>query len=575
MKNLNIMNALQLLGRSLMLPIAVLPVAGILLRVGAGDLLNIPAISAAGGAIFDNLALIFAIGIAVGLARDNHGAAALAGATAFLILSGTLKTLDPEINMGVLGGIISGIMAGVYYNRFKDIKLPEYLAFFGGRRFVPIISGATALLLGFIFFYIWPPIQDGLKQIGNMIIASGSIGLFFYGVLNRLLIVTGLHHVINNLVWFQFGDFTDSAGKIVHGDLWRFFAGDKSAGAFMAGMFPPIMFGLPAVALAMYRCARPERRHLVGGMLLSLALTAFLTGITEPIEFAFMFLAPVLYAVHAVLTGISMVVMNLLGIKLGFTFSAGAFDYVLSYGISTNPWLLIPVGLVYFAVYYFIFSWAIRRFDLKVIGREDEQAGAAAPAATATSGSEAGREFVLALGGADNLPSIGACTTRLRLVVKDQNRIDEAKLKALGAMAVMKLRDGNVQVILGPIADNTAQDMRNYVSSGADTGSDSRQTAPVSTSAPMAATADSAVDLLSADMLANWLKALGGQENLQEARAIATTRLRLQLANDQALDINALSNLGAQAVEPLGNGLVHLIFGSDTLPRALATQLSE
>jgi len=569
MKNLNIMNALQLLGRSLMLPIAVLPIAGILLRIGADDLLHIPAVSAAGGAIFDNLALIFAIGIAIGIARDNHGAAALAGATAFLILNATLKALDPAINMGVLGGIISGVMAGFYYNKYKDIKLPEYLAFFGGRRFVPIISGATALILGYAFFYIWPPIQDGLKYLGDGIVASGNIGLFFYGVLNRLLIVTGLHHVINNLVWFQFGDFTTATGTLVHGDLSRFFAGDKSAGAFMAGMFPPIMFGLPAVALAMYRCARPERRHLVGGMLLSLALTAFLTGITEPIEFAFMFLAPVLYVIHALLTGISMVVMNVIGIKLGFTFSAGAFDYALSYGIASKPLWLIPVGLVYFAVYYFIFSWAIRRFHLKVIGREDEPAKTV-PAAAA-SGSEAGREFVLALGGADNLPSIGACTTRLRLVVKDQNKIDEAKLKALGAMAVMKLRDGNVQIILGPIADNTAQDMRNYVSSGSAGGS--VQNTPVSTTVPVAA--DFVADLLSSDMLANWLKALGGQENLQTARAIATTRLRLQLANDQALDINALQNLGAQAVEPLGNGLVHLIFGSDTLPRALATQLSK
>lgn len=580
MKNFNFMNAIQLLGRSLMLPIAVLPVAGILMRLGQQDLLDVythylhmpvnwvpyvAAISKAGAAIFDNLPLIFAIGVAIGVAKDNHGAAALAGATAFLILMAMLKSLNPNINMGVLGGIISGIMAGLYYNRFKDIKLPEYLAFFGGRRFVPIISGATAILLGFAFSIIWPPIQSAIDWAGHLMIESGGFGLFIYGVLNRLLIVTGLHHIINNLVWFQFGSYTDAAGAVIHGDLYRFFAGDKTAGSFMAGMFPVMMFGLPGVALAMYRCAKPERRSLVGGLLFSLALTSFLTGITEPIEFSFMFLSPLLYAIHAFLTGASMVIMWLLHVKLGFTFSAGAFDYVLSYGIATNPLMLIPVGFVYFFLYYFIFSWAIKHFNLKVIGREDDTAAARSSAQDAVGAPEQIGAYVRALGGADNLTSIGACTTRLRLVVNDQSKIDENALKALGAMAVMKLRDGNVQVIVGPIADNVAEDMRQHISAGG--GKDVEKT-PVPTAVELP------VAVLSNKTITEWLKALGGKANIKNISNVATTRLRVEVADEKKTDTNLLQSLGAEAVTSPKKGLIHIIFPDHELPSALAKALS-
>lgn len=565
MKKLKLMNALQLLGRSLMLPITVLPIAGILLRMGQPDLLNIAAISAAGSGIFENLALIFAIGVAIGMASDNHGVSALAGATAFLVLNSTLKILDPDINMGVLGGIICGVMAGLYYNRFKDIILPQYIAFFGGRRFIPIISGSTAIALAYLFNYIWPPIQYGINQLGALMIESGSIGLFFYGLLNRLLIVTGLHHIINNLIWFQLGSFTTSSGKVIHGDLSRFFMGDPTAGTFMAGMFPVMMFGLPAVALAMYRCALPERRPQIAGLLFSLAFTSFLTGITEPIEFSFMFLSPLLYVIHAVLTGLSMVIMGLLHVKLGFTFSAGVFDYVLSYSKSTNGWLLFPVGAGYFIFYYYIFIWAIRHFNLKVIGRTE--AAPSQDAAAAVTGNR-GRDFVMALGGTDNLISTGACTTRLRLVTQDQNRIDEARLKQLGAMAVMKLRDGNVQVILGPVADNIAEDMRQYMRLN---NGQTPAAAPVAkdTAAATAPTAAPLDDQTAAD----WLKALGGKENLRNIRAIATTRLRLEVVNEKALNPAALQNLGVAAVEPLGNGLVHLIFYPGQLPASLAAQI--
>src|SRR5215470_5334524 len=369
----------QQLGRALMLPIAVLPVAGLLLRLGQPDLLNVKWIAEAGGAIFSNLALIFAIGVAVGFAKENNGAAGLAGGVGYLVLTAVLKSINDKLDMGVLAGILCGIVAGNLYNRFKDIKLPEYLAFFGGKRFVPIITGLVCVVLGLVCGYAWPPVQAGIDWLGHALIGAGGLGLFIYGILNRLLLVTGLHHILNSLVWFVFGSFTGADDKVVTGDLHRFFAGDPTAGSFMTGFFPIMMFGLPAACLAMYHAARPENRKLVGGMLLSMALTSFLTGVTEPVEFTFMFLAPALYAVHAVLTGLALVTMDVLNSKLGFSFSAGLFDYVLNFKWATRPLWLLPVGAMYFALYYVLFRFVIVRFDLKTPGRDPGESTAAAP----------------------------------------------------------------------------------------------------------------------------------------------------------------------------------------------------
>ncbi|MGQ7243602.1 N-acetylglucosamine-specific PTS transporter subunit IIBC [Salinicola sp. V024] len=543
-----LMAGIQKLGRSLMLPIAVLPVAGLLLRLGQPDLLDIAFIANAGNAVFSNLALIFAIGVAVGFADDDNGAAGLAGVIGYLVLTAVLETLNPDINMGVLAGIIIGSVAGILYNRYKSIKLPDYLAFFGGRRFIPIVTGLSAVVLGGIFGLIWPPVQQGIDQLGQWLIDAGDLGLFVYGVLNRILIVTGLHHVLNSFVWFVFGTYDGATG-----DLNRFFAGDPSAGSFMAGFFPVMMFGLPAAALAMYRAAPPSRRAQVGGLLLSLALTAFLTGVTEPIEFTFMFLAPALYAVHAVLTGISMAVMNMLGVKLGFTFSAGAFDYALSYGLSTNGWMMIPVGLCYFVLYYGIFRWAIVRFDLPTPGREPE---VAAPNVNRDPG-ERGPAFVTALGGVANLVSVGACTTRLRLVMNDDTAIDEPSLKALGARGILHLRGGGLQVIVGPIADAVADDIRVAVR-------DHGKTLEV----PVAVESDAA---LSDASLANarlddesrqaWLAALGGADNIRTLAAVAATRLRVELGDRGRVDESALQALGAAGIQDLGDRVVHLVVG--------------
>jgi PTS system N-acetylglucosamine-specific IIC component len=443
------------LGKALMLPIAVLPIAGILLRVGQPDVLNIAFIAQAGGAVFDNLPVIFAIGVAIGFAEDNHGAAALSGFVGHAIFIAGLKTLLPVANMGVLSGILIGVCAGVLYNRFKSIALPTYLAFFGGRRFVPIITGLAAIILAYIFSIIWVPVESLIKFFETWIIHSGNFGLFIYGFLNRLLIPLGLHHIINSLVWFQFGDFTvieQGAEVMKHGDLWRFFAGDPTAGSFMALFFPVMMFGLPGAALAMILAAKPDKKKATAGILVSAALTAFLTGITEPLEFSFMFLAFPLYVIHALLTGLSGIIMNIFNIKLGFTFSAGLFDYILSFGKATHPIRLIPIGIVYSLIYFFLFSFAIKKWNIKTPGREDEGGGGGSSNQSNTKLDDAdiALKYISAIGGKDNILAIDSCATRIRLEVKDNKVIDEAALKALGAKGVLKKIEGNAQIIIGP-----------------------------------------------------------------------------------------------------------------------------
>ena len=534
----------QQLGRALMLPIAVLPVAGLLLRLGQPDLMGIPVMAQAGDAIFGNLALLFAIGVAVGFAKDNNGASGLAGAIGYLVLTAVLKVIDAKINMGVLAGITAGISAGLLYNRYKDIALPSYLAFFGGRRFVPIATGFAMLLAGVVLGYIWPPIQQGIDAVGHWVIGAGEFGLFVYGVLNRILIVTGLHHIINTFAWFQLGDFTDAAGKLVHGDLSRFFAGDKTAGMFMSGFFPVMMFGLPAACLAMYRAARPENKAAVGGVLLSMGLTAALTGVTEPVEFAFMFLAPALYAIHAVLTGISMALMHALGVKLGFGFSAGLFDYLLNFGIAQKPLLLIPVGLAYFAVYYVLFTFFIKKFNLMTMGREEVAAGSSAAASLGSKGSDRARGFIGALGGAANLKSVDACTTRLRLQVASNDAVDEAALKALGSRGMIKPAAGSVQVVLGPEAELIADEIRAVLAN------------------PQAAAADGGA-----------LKAaLGGSDNIRAVEVVAGSRLRVELADASRINEGNLKALGVSGVMAMPGNLVHLVVeGGD--PSQFASQL--
>ncbi|MBZ7169715.1 PTS N-acetyl glucosamine transporter subunit IIABC [Klebsiella variicola] len=469
---MNILGFFQRLGRALQLPIAVLPVAALLLRFGQPDLLNVPFIAQAGGAIFDNLALIFAIGVASSWSKDNAGSAALAGAVGYFVMIKAMVTINPEINMGVLAGIITGLVAGAVYNRWAGIKLPDFLSFFGGKRFVPIATGFFCLILAAIFGYVWPPVQHAIHSGGEWIVSAGALGSGIFGFINRLLIPTGLHQVLNTIAWFQIGEFTNAAGAVFHGDINRFYAGDGTAGMFMSGFFPIMMFGLPGAALAMYLAAPKARRPMVGGMLLSVAITAFLTGVTEPLEFLFMFLAPLLYLLHAVLTGISLFIATALGIHAGFSFSAGAIDYVLMYSLpaaSKNVWMLLVMGVVFFFVYFLLFSAVIRMFNLKTPGREDKAADVVTE--EANSNTEEGltqlaTSYIAAVGGTDNLKAIDACITRLRLTVGDSAKVNDAACKRLGASGVVKLNKQTIQVIVGAKAESIGDEMKKVVTRG-------------------------------------------------------------------------------------------------------------
>ncbi|MET7985417.1 MULTISPECIES: PTS transporter subunit EIIC [unclassified Streptomyces] len=386
---------LQKIGRSLQLPIAVLPAAGILLRLGVPDIaqkLHLPdkvtlVFATAGHAIFDNLAMLFCIGVAIGFAKKADGSTALAALVGFLVYSKVLEAFpvtEAKIqkgadiaatynNPGVLGGIIMGLLSAVLWQRYHRKKLVDWLGFFNGRRLVPIVMAFVGTAMGVFFGLVWEPIGTGISNFGEWITGLGTVGAGLFGLINRALIPVGMHQFVNAVSWFQIGDFKNSAGTVVHGDLNRFFAGDPSAGMFMSGFFPIMMFGLPAAAIAIAHSARPERRKAVMGMMISLALTSFVTGVTEPIEFSFMFIAPLLYAIHAVLTALSLAVTWALGVHAGFTFSAGFIDYALNWNLATKPWLIIPIGLVFAAIYYTVFRFAITKFNLPTPGREPEE----------------------------------------------------------------------------------------------------------------------------------------------------------------------------------------------------------
>ncbi|MGW7417300.1 PTS transporter subunit EIIC [Streptomyces sp. NPDC054863] len=397
-KGAGVMSVMQRIGRSLMLPVAVLPAGALLIRLGQPDMLGRESfgafvnkiatfMAAGGGAIIDNMAILFAVGIAIGFAKKSDGSTALAAVTGYLVFQKVLATFtdgnlpkvaavvdgkivmnEAPVNAGVLGGVVMGIVVALLYQKFYRTKLPDWAGFFGGRRLVPILSAFAGLVIGVVFGYIWPVLGTALHNFGEWLVGSGAVGAGIFGVANRALIPVGMHHLLNSFPWFQAGEFE---GK--HGDIARFLEGDPSAGQFMTGFFPIMMFALPAACLAIVHCARPERRKIVGGMMFSLALTAFVTGVTEPIEFTFMFLAPVLYGIHAVLTGVSMALTWALGMKDGFGFSAGAIDFLLNLGIATKPWMLVLVGLCFAVVYYFVFRFAITKFNIPTPGRESDE----------------------------------------------------------------------------------------------------------------------------------------------------------------------------------------------------------
>jgi len=495
---------LQKVGKALMLPVALLPAAGILLALGAA--LKNPALldlapfldnsavdmvasvmKNAGDIVFGNLPLLFAVGVAVGLA-GGEGTAGLAAIIGYLIMNvtmGTVLGIDPKdingtsyvsvlgiptLQTGVFGGIIVGIIAASLYNKFFEIELPSYLGFFAGKRFVPIITAGAAILLGLVMIVIWPPIQSGLNAFSNnMVNANLTLSAFVFGVIERSLIPFGLHHIFYAPFWFEFGSYTNSAGQVIHGDQHIFMAQisdhvqNLTAGTFMTGKFPFMMFGLPAAALAIYHEARPEKKVLVGGLMASAALTSFLTGITEPIEFSFLFVAPLLFGIHAIFAGLSFMVMHLLDVKIGMTFSGGLIDYVL-FGLinpQTHAWIVIPVGLVFAVIYYFGFRFAIRKFNLKTPGRELEEEENQAPTGKANSGDLAGN-ILDAMGGKENIAHLDACITRLRVSVNDIKSVDKNQLKKLGAAGVLEVGN-NIQAIFGPRSETIKGQMKDIM----------------------------------------------------------------------------------------------------------------
>lgn len=489
---------LQRIGKALMLPVAILPAAGLLLAIGTaiqgealqhylpfiqnGGVQNVAKLmTAAGSIIFENLPMIFALGVAIGLAGGD-GVAAIAAFVGYIIMNKTIgdflqvtpkNVTDPAsgyasilgiptLQTGVFGGIIIGALAAWCYNKFYNINLPSYLGFFAGKRFVPIMMATTSFILAFPMALIWPTIQSGLNAFSTGLLDSNTgVAVFLFGFIKRLLIPFGLHHIFHAPFWFEFGSWKNAAGEIIHGDQRIFIeqireGAHLTAGKFMQGEFPVMMFGLPAAALAIYHTAKPENKKVVAGLMGSAALTSFLTGITEPLEFSFLFVAPLLFFIHAVLDGLSFLTLYLLDVHLGYTFSGGFIDYVLL-GVLPNKtqwWLVIPVGLVYAVIYYFVFRFLIVKLKYKTPGREDKQSQAVTASAT-----ELPYAVLEAMGGKANIKHLDACITRLRVEVNDKSKVDVPGLKDLGASGVLEVGN-NMQAIFGPKSDQIKHEMQ-------------------------------------------------------------------------------------------------------------------
>lgn len=489
---------LQRIGKALMLPVAILPAAGLLLAIGTaiqgealqhylpfiqnGGVQNVAKLmTAAGSIIFENLPMIFALGVAIGLAGGD-GVAAIAAFVGYIIMNKTMgdflqvtpkNVTDPAsgyasilgiptLQTGVFGGIIIGALAAWCYNKFYNINLPSYLGFFAGKRFVPIMMATTSFILAFPMALIWPTIQTGLNAFSTGLLDSNTgVAVFLFGFIKRLLIPFGLHHIFHAPFWFEFGSWKNAAGEIIHGDQRIFIeqireGAHLTAGKFMQGEFPVMMFGLPAAALAIYHSAKPENKKVVAGLMGSAALTSFLTGITEPLEFSFLFVAPLLFFIHAVLDGLSFLTLYLLDVHLGYTFSGGFIDYVLL-GVLPNKtqwWLVFPVGLVYAVIYYFVFRFLIVKLKYKTPGREDKQSQAVTASAT-----ELPYAVLEAMGGKANIKHLDACITRLRVEVNDKSKVDVPGLKDLGASGVLEVGN-NMQAIFGPKSDQIKHEMQ-------------------------------------------------------------------------------------------------------------------
>ena len=585
---------LQQIGKALMLPVAVLPVAGILLGVGSSKYGFLPAnlstviegdtsifaqgwpvwlaalsgllkvMANAGDVIFSSLPLIFAIGVALGLTK-NDGVSALAATVGYMVLLATMGIVPnllgtaPDskvmgittIDTGVFGGIVIGMVAAYLFNKYYRISLPPYLGFFAGKRFVPIATAFAAILVGAILSFIWPPIGNVINSAGQWAANENpSLATIVYGLVERALLPFGLHHIWNVPFFFQMGSFTTPEGVVVHGDIQRFFSDDQTAG-ILGGGFLFKMWGLPAAAIAIWHTAKPENRVRIGGIMVSAALTSFLTGITEPIEFSFLFAAPVLYVIHACLAGTAFYVMNAVGAHMGFTFSQGCIDYVLYFHNDICPLSVLVLGPIYALIYYVIFRKAIEWFDLKTPGREDNESGQE----TAGSGSELAGKVLAALGGSANLTSLDACITRLRVSLKDISKANTDELKALGAAGVVVV-ENNLQAIFGTLSENLKSDIEDYIKQH---GNDSD--APLPASAPTVA-AKSVAPIEVSEPIRRKAKQFadlaGGSGNLADVHLAGLTRVVFKAADPAQINLETMSSQGFNAAA-YKNGIFHLI----------------
>lgn len=572
---------LQKIGKSLMLPVAVLPIAGLLLGIGSKKLPFIPeflstVMATSGGSIFGALPLIFAVGTALGLAK-NDGVSALSAVVGYVVLLATMGATALSIgapttplmgmntiDTGVFGGIIVGLLAAYLFNRFYTIELPAYLGFFAGKRSVPILTAGATIVLGIVLTFIWPPIGNAIQGFSLWAAAENPTAAFtLYGFVERLLLPFGLHHIWNVPFFTQVGTYIDpGTGKTLTGEIARYIGGDPTAGN-LAGGYLFKMWGLPAAAIAMWRAAKPENRAKVGGIMISAALTSFLTGITEPIEFAFLFLAPVLYFMHAILCAFAYALCITLEMKHGMTFSHGLLDFLILYPQSTHGLWFFVIGPVWAALYYGVFTFAIRKFDLKTPGREVE--GEASVAASTSTGSECARELVAAFGGGPNILNLDACITRLRVVVADKTAVDTAKLKAMGAAGVLTVADG-VQAIFGTQSENLKTEMERVLGekpAPASAVGGPKLSAVPTGPAPKAGTATGASAsgaVASADPT-QLLSALGGKDNVVSSRCVAYSRVRIELKDGKKLNAELLKNAGVKDKQEIRPGLFHLIMG--------------
>jgi len=565
-----------------MLPVAVLPVAGLLLGIGSAKFGFInPIISTlmakAGDSIFGNLALIFAIGVALGF-TNNDGVAALAGTVGFVVMTATMGVMAavfgvetrqvmgmPSIETGVFGGILIGGLAGWLFNRFYKVQLPPYLGFFAGKRLVPILTAGAAIFLGILLSFIWPPIGNVIGIFSKWA-ASGNPTMAFslYGLVERSLLPFGLHHVWNVPFFFEVGEYIDPVTKTaIHGEIQRYVAGDPTAGN-MAGGYLFKMWGLPAAAIAMWFCARKEHQARVGGIMMSAALTSFLTGITEPIEFSFLFVAPVLYGLHAIMAAAAFAVCIILGIKHGMTFSHGLIDYVVLFPQSTKALWMFVIGPCWAAMYFFVFRWFILTFDVKTPGREVEEVSESTVAGGAAIeiAHDFARQLVLAFGGKSNIKSLDSCITRLRVELNDLAKASPARLKALGAAGVVTAGTG-IQAIFGTRSENLMTDMHEYLATAGDEAELKQEELPQPSagSRPTAAEASRTRDPKAPEKARAILAALGGPSNVKRLEVCALTRLRIMVVDAKKITEAALRDSGVQASMSFSGDIMHLLVG--------------